>query len=118
VVAKALAKSPEDRYRTCGELMAAAHSAITQQTRARLPAQGPAPPTVFIQGPAHATFAAPAATSASSPRRSASAAYGVPPDEHHYEAVSRYMIDQGTVVPLLGPRVTGTLPDAGKIAAD
>jgi serine/threonine-protein kinase len=118
VVAKALAKSPQDRDRSCGELMAAARAAITQQTRARLPAQGPAPPTVFTQLPAQATPAAAPATSASSPSRSGSAAYAVPPDEHHYEAVSRYMLDQGTVVPLLGSRVTGTLPDAEKIAAD
>ena len=40
------------------------------------------------------------------------------PDEHHYEAVIRFLVDQGTVVPLLGSRVCGTLPDAEKIAAD
>ena len=121
VVAKALAKSPEERYRTCGELMAAARAALTQQTHPRLPAQGPAPPTVFTQGPVGPAPAAPptaSATSASPPPPSASAVYGVPPDERHYEAVSRYMIDQGTVVPLLGPGVTGTLPDGEKIASD
>ena len=40
------------------------------------------------------------------------------PDEHHYEAVIRFLVGQGTVVPLLGSRVCGTLPDAEKIAAD
>lgn len=40
------------------------------------------------------------------------------PDERHYETVVQYMLDQGTVVPLLGSRVTGMLPDAEEIAAD
>jgi SIR2-like domain len=39
------------------------------------------------------------------------------PDERHYENVIRYLADQGTVVPLLGSRVTGMLPDAEEIAA-
>lgn len=40
------------------------------------------------------------------------------PDERHYETVIRHMVDQGTVVPLLGWRVCGSLPDADQIAAD
>lgn len=44
--------------------------------------------------------------------------HGMAPDERHYETVVRYMADQGTVVPLLGSRVAGALPDAEKLAAD
>jgi hypothetical protein len=40
------------------------------------------------------------------------------PDERHHATVLQYMVDQGTVVPLLGSRVTGHLPDAEKIATD
>jgi hypothetical protein len=40
------------------------------------------------------------------------------PDERHYETVIQYMVDQGTVVSLLGSRVVGMLPDAQEIAAD
>jgi hypothetical protein len=40
------------------------------------------------------------------------------PDERHYETVVRHMVDQGTVVPVLGSRVRGSLPDADEIAAD
>jgi hypothetical protein len=40
------------------------------------------------------------------------------PDERHYETVLRHMVDQGAVVPLLGSRVCGSLPDADEIAAD
>ena len=39
------------------------------------------------------------------------------PDQRHYEAVARYMTDEGTVVPVLGPRVFGSLPDADEVAA-
>jgi len=40
-----------------------------------------------------------------------------PPDQRHYEAVARYMADEGTVVPVLGARVFGSLPDADEVAA-
>jgi hypothetical protein len=40
------------------------------------------------------------------------------PDERHYETVVRHMVDQGTVVPVLGSHVRGSLPDAEEIAAD
>lgn len=39
------------------------------------------------------------------------------PDQRHYEAVARYMTDEGTVVPVLGARVFGSLPDADEVAA-
>ena len=41
----------------------------------------------------------------------------LPPDQRHYEAVARYMTDEGTVVPVLGARVFGSLPDADEVAA-
>jgi hypothetical protein len=110
VVAKALAKSPDERYATCAELMAAARAAVAPQAYPGMPAE-PAPPPIPPQRPAPATSAA-----ARPP--SPSAAYGLPPDAYHYDEMIRYMVDQGTVVPLLGGRVTGTLPDAEKIAAD
>jgi predicted Ser/Thr protein kinase len=110
VVAKALAKSPAERYATCGELMAAARAAVTSQVQPGMPGQ-PAPPPMPTQQPAPATRVA-------SRPPSPSAAYGLPPDAYHYDEVIRYMVDQGTVVPLLGGRVTGTLPDAERIAAD
>lgn len=113
VVAKALAKSPEERYATCGELMAAARAAVTPQGQPGMPAQTP-PPPIPSQGPAPATRIVASPSRPASP----SAAWGLPPDEYHYDEVIRYMIDQGTVVPLLGGRVSGTLPDAEKIAAD
>jgi serine/threonine-protein kinase len=108
VLAKALAKSPEDRYATCGELMAAARAAVAPNVQAGMPAE-PAPPIPPQRS--HATRVA-------SRPLSPSAAYGLPPDSVHYDEVIRYMFDQGTVVPLLGSRVGGTLPDAEKIAAD
>jgi hypothetical protein len=40
------------------------------------------------------------------------------PDERHYETVARFLFDEGTVVPVLGARVYGSLPDADEIAAD
>jgi hypothetical protein len=38
------------------------------------------------------------------------------PEDSHYESVLDYMIDGGTVVPILGPRLRGTLPDADALA--
>jgi hypothetical protein len=40
------------------------------------------------------------------------------PDQRHYETVVRFMVDQGTVVPIVGSRMSGMLPDSEKIAAD
>ncbi len=40
------------------------------------------------------------------------------PDQRHFETVARYMFDEGTVVPVLGARVYGSLPDAEEIAVD
>ncbi len=111
VLAKALAKSPQDRYRTCGELMASARSAITRQSQSKTP-----PPPVPAPLAEADTLAAQPATSPP-PSRSGSSVYAAP-DERHYEAVIRHMVDQGTVVPILGCRLTGTLPDAEEIAAD
>jgi SIR2-like domain/TIR domain len=39
------------------------------------------------------------------------------PDSAHYESVLRYMIQQGSVVPVLGSGVRGSLPDAKQLAA-
>jgi hypothetical protein len=52
------------------------------------------------------------------PPAAATESPGTRPDDPHYETVIRYLVDQGTVVPLLGPHVYGGLPDAEKIAAD
>jgi serine/threonine-protein kinase len=52
VVAKALAKSPEGRYRTCGELMSAARAALTEEAGQTVVAQPPAPPKVAAAPPA------------------------------------------------------------------
>ena len=118
VVAKALAKSPEERYATCGELMAAARGAVTPQLQPGTPGE-PAPrPAPGPHAPAFATRVGTPAARATSRPPSPSAAWGLPPDAYHYDEVIRYMVDQGTVVPLLGSRVTGTLADAEKIAAD
>ena len=51
VVAKALAKSPEERHRTCGELMSAARTALTGEAGQTMLARPPAPPTVAAQPP-------------------------------------------------------------------
>lgn len=40
------------------------------------------------------------------------------PDQRHYETVARHMFVEGTLVPVLGARVYGSLPDADEIAAD
>jgi hypothetical protein len=40
-----------------------------------------------------------------------------PPEDDHYETVLDYMIEQGTVVPVLGAGICGTLPDAEQLAA-
>ncbi len=56
-----------------------------------------------------------AATSGRSSRVSTSL---VPaPDDRHFETVIRHMVDRGTVVPVLGPSVCGSFPDADRIAA-
>jgi hypothetical protein len=75
---------------------------------AKRPAEPPAPPpdnrtllSLELNDP-------PSPASAAVPR----------PDSHHYETVVRYMLDQATVVPILGPRVYGALPDAAQIAVD
>src|SRR5437763_6384195 len=73
VVAKALAKSPEDRYGTCAELMAAARAALTEGAGPTVLAQPPAPPTVLAQPPAPPMEAAPASTEASPPTEAAPA---------------------------------------------
>jgi serine/threonine protein kinase len=117
VVAKAMAKSPQDRYATCGELIAAARAAVTPQGQPGVPGQ-PASSLPSSQGPGTATLAGAPPTRAASRPPSPSAAWGLPPDAHHYDEVIRYMVDQGTVVPLLGGRVSGMLPDAAQIAAD
>jgi hypothetical protein len=39
------------------------------------------------------------------------------PDAAHYESVLECMIDQGSVVPILGSGVCGSLPDAAQLAA-
>jgi hypothetical protein len=81
--------------------------------------QAEEPPTGVVEpdnggvSPSPSPAPAPPPTQASSQDGSAMA-----PDERHYEAVVRFMADQGTLVPLLGSRVTGTLPDAELIAAD
>ena len=38
------------------------------------------------------------------------------PDDEHYRQVLRYMVDLGTVVPILGSRVCGSLPDSNELA--
>lgn len=38
------------------------------------------------------------------------------PDEDHYQQVLRYMVHLGTVVPILGSRVCGSLPDSHELA--
>jgi SIR2-like domain/TIR domain len=38
------------------------------------------------------------------------------PDDGHYRAVLDYMVDSGNVVPVLGPRLRGALPDADALA--
>jgi SIR2-like domain/TIR domain len=40
----------------------------------------------------------------------------MPPDDEHYHQVLRYMVDLGTVVPILGSRVCGSLPDSHELA--
>jgi hypothetical protein len=63
------------------------------------PGPGPAEPTVAPPGPgpAEPTVA--------------------PPDDDHYEMVLNYMIDGGSVVPVLGAGVRGSIPDAEQLAA-
>jgi hypothetical protein len=39
------------------------------------------------------------------------------PDDTHYATVLRYMVEQGSVVPVLGSGVRGSLPDAAPLAA-
>ncbi len=38
------------------------------------------------------------------------------PDDAHYDTVLEAMVDEGTVVPVLGSQVCGTLPDAERLA--
>ncbi len=40
-----------------------------------------------------------------------------PPGSAHYDAVLECMVDEGTVVPVLGTRVRGALPDAEQLAS-
>lgn len=53
----------------------------------------------------------------SKPATPSAAAAASAPDERHFQAVIRHMVDDGSVVPVLGSRVCGTLPDADEIAA-
>jgi hypothetical protein len=51
------------------------------------------------------------------PRQTDASAGALPaPDDAHYETVLEAMVDEGTVVPLLGSRVRGALPDAEQLA--
>jgi hypothetical protein len=51
------------------------------------------------------------------PRQIVSRAAVGKPDEAHYQSVLGYMVDSGTVVPVLGPRLRGALPDADALAS-
>ncbi len=73
-----------------------------------------APPPAPPPPPAAAPPPAPAPPPPSEP---AGQPHAPRPDERHYETLLRFLLDQGTVVPLLGPRVYGRLPDAETIAA-
>jgi hypothetical protein len=39
-----------------------------------------------------------------------------PPDDAHYERVLNYMVEEGSVVPVLGAGVRGSIPDVGQLA--
>jgi hypothetical protein len=52
------------------------------------------------------------------PEAASSPATTIPaPDAGHYETLLRCMVDQGSVVPVLGSGVRGSLPDADQLAA-
>jgi hypothetical protein len=51
-----------------------------------------------------------------SPRRSSYPVDLPVPDEAHYNTVLEAMVDEGTVVPVLGSQVRGSLPDAEQLA--
>jgi SIR2-like domain/TIR domain len=40
-----------------------------------------------------------------------------PPDDAHFERVLNYMVEEGSVVPVLGAGVGGSIPDVGELAA-
>lgn len=97
--------------------------AITRRAHSTSSALGPqAPPST----PARPSTAAPSTTRIRPPASSTATATAsdsidaaVPaPNQRHFEIVSRHMVDEGTVVPVLGARVYGSLPDADEIAAD
>lgn len=89
-----------------------AHVAPTPTAEAPPPAQPTAP------APRDAVPAAASPPAPPPPVAAGSDPHALRPDELHYETVTRFLVDQGTVVPLLGPQVCGGLPDAEEIAAD
>ncbi len=77
---------------------------------AALPTPPPAAPATVPQTAPPAVAAAVAAVVTSEPVLPG-------PDAAHYETVLECMVEEGTVVPVLGSRVRGSLPDAEQLAA-
>ena len=102
----------EDITYLIGTLEAIAHRPATEQR----PVAPLSPPSVTTAVPTPSTipgYTVPVAAAGPLPD-----AKFPSPDERHFETVARYMFDEGTVVPVLGARVYGSLPDANEIAAD
>jgi len=93
--------------------------ATLEQIASRPGADTDASPPASEQQPAAPSEPQPGVPRATAPPPPPPASSGpYAPDDHHYETVIRFMVDQGTVVPLLGSSVCGTLPDADRIAAE
>ncbi len=86
---------------------------VAADRTAPVAADGAAEPAVAADGAAEAGGQGGGRADGVSPAKPAIPA----PDDEHYDSVLEYMIQEGSVVPVLGSGVRGSLPDAKQLAA-
>jgi serine/threonine protein kinase len=88
---------------------------LSTMSDAHDPAAAVGAPTSIDSAPVRNTAGSPLTPRA--PRTSTAESSVPAPDSGHYDTLLEYLIEQGTVVPVLGSRLGGTLPDRQQLAA-